>query len=65
MPPKKIIIDTDPGLVFHHDCKSVWYVVDLALTRVDDVLALLLAFSASPEELQIPLVSLCFGNVDV
>ena len=65
MPPKKIIIDTDSGLVFHHDCKSVWYIVDLALTRVNDILALLLAFSAFLEELQIPLVLLCFGNVDV
>jgi len=33
--------------------------------RVDDILALLLAFSAVPEELEITLISLCFGNVDV
>ncbi|KAL1306963.1 hypothetical protein AAFC00_005600 [Neodothiora populina] len=32
---------------------------------VDDVLALLLAFSASPEELEVLLISLTFGNIDV
>ncbi|EOD43826.1 putative inosine-uridine preferring nucleoside hydrolase protein [Neofusicoccum parvum UCRNP2] len=32
---------------------------------VDDVLALLLAFSAKPEELEVLLVSLTFGNIDV
>ncbi|EON61302.1 hypothetical protein W97_00515 [Coniosporium apollinis CBS 100218] len=32
---------------------------------VDDILALLLAFSAKPEELEVLLISLTFGNVDV
>lgn len=32
---------------------------------VDDVMALLLALSASSEELEVVLVSLCFGNIDV
>jgi hypothetical protein len=32
---------------------------------VDDVIAMLLAFSAKPEELDILMVSLTFGNVDV
>ncbi|KAI5852003.1 nucleoside hydrolase [Tricharina praecox] len=45
MAPKKIIIDTDPG--------------------VDDILALLLALSASAEEVEVLLISLCFGNIDV
>ncbi|KXL42081.1 hypothetical protein M433DRAFT_94343 [Acidomyces richmondensis BFW] len=45
MGPRKIIIDTDPG--------------------VDDVLAMLLAFSASPEELEILLISVTYGNIDV
>ncbi|KAI5813198.1 nucleoside hydrolase [Pyronema omphalodes] len=45
MAPKKIIIDTDPGL--------------------DDILALLLALSASSEELEVALVSLTFGNIGV
>lgn len=31
---------------------------------VDDVLALLLAFSASPQEIEVLLVSVTFGNVD-
>ncbi|KAF2145647.1 uncharacterized protein K452DRAFT_324563 [Aplosporella prunicola CBS 121167] len=32
---------------------------------VDDVMALLLAFAAKPEELEVLLVSLTFGNIDV
>lgn len=32
---------------------------------VDDVIAMLLAFSAKPEELDILMLSLTFGNVDV
>jgi len=32
---------------------------------VDDILALLLAFSAKPEELEVVLVSITFGNIDV
>jgi inosine-uridine nucleoside N-ribohydrolase len=37
----------------------------LGACSVDDILALLLAFSASEEELEVLLVSLTFGNVDV
>ncbi|PWY77336.1 nucleoside hydrolase [Aspergillus heteromorphus CBS 117.55] len=45
MSPRKIIIDTDPG--------------------IDDILALLLALSAKPEEVEILLISLTFGNIEV
>ncbi|KAF2862777.1 inosine-uridine preferring nucleoside hydrolase [Piedraia hortae CBS 480.64] len=45
MAPRKIIIDTDPG--------------------VDDILAMLLAFSAKPEELEVLLLSVTYGNIDV
>lgn len=45
MPPRKVIIDTDPG--------------------VDDVLALLLALSSSPEDLEVQLISITYGNVEV
>ncbi|KAL4754980.1 hypothetical protein BDW72DRAFT_85568 [Aspergillus terricola var. indicus] len=45
MAPKKIIIDTDPG--------------------IDDILALLLAFAQKTEEVEVLLVSLTFGNVEV
>ncbi|KAK3704260.1 hypothetical protein LTR37_013934 [Vermiconidia calcicola] len=45
MAPRKIIIDTDPG--------------------VDDILAMLLAFSALPKELEILLISVTYGNVDL
>ncbi|QPH00838.1 hypothetical protein C2857_004875 [Epichloe festucae Fl1] len=43
MAPRKIIIDTDPG--------------------VDDVMAMLLALSASPEELDVAMLSVSYGNV--
>ena len=32
---------------------------------VDDILAILLAFSASPDELEVLLLSLTYGNVEV
>ncbi|KAI7525617.1 nucleoside hydrolase, partial [Hortaea werneckii] len=45
MAPRKIIIDTDPG--------------------VDDMLAMLLASSCLPEELEVLLLSITYGNIDV
>ncbi|RMZ11528.1 hypothetical protein D0860_03369 [Hortaea werneckii] len=45
MAPRKIIIDTDPG--------------------VDDMLAMLLACSCLPEELEVVLLSITYGNIDV
>ncbi|KXT17948.1 hypothetical protein AC579_5946 [Pseudocercospora musae] len=45
MAPRKVIIDTDPG--------------------VDDVVAMLLAFSALSEELEVLLLSVTYGNIDV
>jgi inosine-uridine nucleoside N-ribohydrolase len=45
MAPKKIILDTDPG--------------------IDDILALLLTLSAQPEEAELLLISLTFGNIEV
>ncbi|EME87845.1 uncharacterized protein MYCFIDRAFT_127947 [Pseudocercospora fijiensis CIRAD86] len=45
MAPRRVIIDTDPG--------------------VDDVVAMLLAFSALPEELEVLLLSVTYGNIDV
>lgn len=32
---------------------------------IDDILAMLLALSASPEDVEIILISLTFGNIDV
>ena len=32
---------------------------------VDDILAMLLAFSALPEEIQVLLISVTYGNIDV
>lgn len=63
MAPKKIIIDTDPGWVLPLQyTKSHWRI---AFFSVDDILALLLALSASSEDLEVVLISLCFGNIDV
>ncbi|ATY59411.1 inosine-uridine preferring nucleoside hydrolase [Cordyceps militaris] len=45
MAPRKIIIDTDPG--------------------VDDVMAMLLALSASKEEIEVILISVTYGNVSL
>ncbi|EMD01080.1 hypothetical protein BAUCODRAFT_118789 [Baudoinia panamericana UAMH 10762] len=45
MPPRKIILDTDPG--------------------IDDILAMLLACSALPEELELVLISVTYGNIDI
>ncbi|KAJ6145716.1 hypothetical protein N7470_009611 [Penicillium chermesinum] len=45
MAPKKIILDTDPG--------------------IDDILGLLLALSSKAEDLELLLISLTFGNVEV
>lgn len=60
-PKNRIIIDTDPGL----------FRVYVSLARlftntnlgVDDVMALLLALSASPEELEVAMISVTYGNV--
>ena len=37
----------------------------MAAQGVDDILALLLAISAAPEELEILLISVTYGNIDV
>ena len=41
------------------------YALNQHLQGVDDILAILLAFAASPEEIEVILLSLTFGNVDV
>lgn len=41
------------------------YKVILTLPGVDDVLAMLLALAAKPEELDILLLSVTYGNVEV
>jgi hypothetical protein len=63
MAPNKIIIDTDPV-----SCVGRWGTyLDIRLINqgVDDILAMMLAFAANPEELEILMVSLTFGNVEV
>lgn len=39
--------------------------LELNLGSVDDVLAILLALSATPEEVEVLLLSITFGNVEV
>jgi inosine-uridine nucleoside N-ribohydrolase len=63
MAPNKIIIDTDPV-----SCVGRWGTyLDIRLINqgVDDILAMMLAFAANPEELEILMISLTFGNVEV
>lgn len=59
----KIIIDTDPV----NTRTTVPYAspADTHTQGIDDVLAMLLAASALPEELQILLISVTYGNIDV
>jgi inosine-uridine nucleoside N-ribohydrolase len=63
-PLHRIIIDTDPGT-------SLFKVLSLGLSNsdykagVDDILAMLLALSANPEELEVLLLSVTYGNVEV
>jgi inosine-uridine nucleoside N-ribohydrolase len=59
----RIIIDTDPVR-----CKGRLFGVEptvLTLVQgIDDVLAMLLAFSARSEDLEVLMISVTFGNVD-
>lgn len=59
---RKIIIDTDPVGLFLPKTASL----DLTNNSqgVDDILAILLAFSSLPEELQVLLISVTYGNID-
>lgn len=62
MAPRKIIIDTDPV------CSNSPPSPDIKLINhkgVDDILAMLLAFSGLPSEVEVLLVSVTYGNVDV
>lgn len=58
----RIIIDTDP---VSRSSGSQPKVVTDAVQGVDDILALLFAFASKPEELEVVLISVTFGNVDV
>jgi hypothetical protein len=64
MAPRKIIIDTDPvrySPIFSETAANL-----LTLQQgVDDILAMLLAFSALPEELEVLLISVTYGNIDI
>lgn len=63
-PRNRIIIDTDPGMAFW--CfKSMSFVISNLQTGVDDVLALLLALAANPDEIELLLISVTYGNVEV
>ncbi|KAK5168036.1 uncharacterized protein LTR77_006604 [Saxophila tyrrhenica] len=61
MVPRKIIIDTDPASLPETTVKH-----ELTSHQgVDDILAMLLACSAIPSELEILLISATYGNIDV
>lgn len=63
----RIIIDTDPVsvhvLLSGRFCTG--YFADITSKGVDDILAMLLAFACKSEELEVLMLSLTFGNVDV
>lgn len=59
--PRKIIIDTDPVSHMYVDLATFLTI----LQGCDDILAMLLAFSAIPDELQVLMLSVTYGNVDV
>lgn len=60
-PLNRIIIDTDPGTVLYTQRLKF---SNLGL-GVDDILAIMLALAAKPEELEILLLSITYGNVEV
>lgn len=61
-PTHRIIIDTDPGKN-NLDLSGAASKLILSPPGVDDVLAMLLALSAKPEELEILMISVTYGNV--
>lgn len=71
MAPQKIIVDTDPGMMRGIQvpflpfplCLCISSFLICCFSGVDDVMALLLALSASPEELDVAMVSVTYGNV--
>jgi len=68
-PLNRIIIDTDPGKLKTSPSPSHTYnTSQQSLTcsiGVDDVLAMLLALAANPEEIEVLLLSITYGNVPV
>lgn len=62
-PLNRIIIDTDPGTIVYF-ALAMDVLAKLRL-GVDDVLAMLLALAAKPEEIEILLLSITYGNVEV
>lgn len=71
MAPKKIIIDTDPVSSPTLSQKQTLTPYTDQLTPYvhpqgcDDILALLLALSSLPSELEVLLISVTYGNIDV
>lgn len=60
-PLNRIIIDTDPG----KRSQSLRLCLSNGVVGVDDVLAMLLALAAKPEEVEILMLSVTYGNVEV
>ena len=60
-PLNRIIIDTDPGMSSPNDSAAL----SNNAAGVDDVLAMLLALASKPEEVEILMLSVTYGNVEV
>ena len=66
-PLQRVIIDTDPGNMrdsSQRHKKNINWANGTSL-GVDDMLAMLLAFAASPEEIEVLMLSVTYGNVEV
>ena len=57
----RIIIDTDPGM----SPQNLYLTLSNRAVGVDDVLAMLLALAAKPEEVELLMLSVTYGNVEV
>ncbi len=64
MATSRVIIDTDPVSTLLHAPKNL-KISSKILQGCDDVLALLLALASSPEDVEVCLISVTYGNVDV
>lgn len=72
-PLNKIIIDTDPGMSQAEErswgrVREQWRMTSTEAdfnVGVDDILAVLLALAAKPEELEVLMLSITYGNVEV
>lgn len=62
-PKNRVIIDTDPGTTSHARQTYEFILANDPTAGTDDVLAMLLAFAAPAEDLEVLLLSITYGNI--